>query len=105
MTESSKQRPPREFWVFDDGGPEFDRRVLDRPISANDVHVIEHSAYQSALDKIASLEKMIELSEKALEFISSGCLVPPDGGSPKFEDAINSANEAREQIKQMKAGK
>ena len=30
----------------------------------------------------------------ALEFIADGCLVPPDGGSPCFDDAIEAAREA-----------
>jgi len=33
---------------------------------------------------------------KALEFIASGCLVPPDGGSPTLEDAVERAQQALE---------
>lgn len=31
---------------------------------------------------------------KALEFIAGRCLVPPDGGSPKLEDAVEAAKAA-----------
>lgn len=40
------------------------------------------------------LESRIEKLRDALEFIKSGCLVPPDGGSPDLMDAVNSAKEA-----------
>lgn len=96
MTESSKQRPPREFWVFDDGAPEFDRRVLDRPISANDVHVIEASFAKE-------LEAKLAVAVKALEFYSS--YEPWNNyGTKALEDSGEVATSALEQIKQMKAG-
>lgn len=34
------------------------------------------------------------IMEAALRFIAGGCLVPPDGGSPCFDDAIDAAREA-----------
>jgi hypothetical protein len=36
----------------------------------------------------------IERLKGALAFIANGCLVPPDGGSPKLEDAVTAAKEA-----------
>lgn len=38
-------------------------------------------------------EELARLRE-ALEWIADGCLVPPDGGSPRLEDAVDAAREA-----------
>ncbi len=43
--------------------------------------------------------EMMKVVIDKLEFISSGCLVPPDGGSPDIMDAVNAAKEAMGAIK------
>lgn len=44
--------------------------------------------------RIAELEQLIQAKDDELTFINSGCLVPPDGGSPTIQDAIDSAAKA-----------
>lgn len=51
------------------------------------------------VETIKSLEQKLAIAVDALEFIESGCLVLPDGGSPELADAIISAREALEKIK------
>lgn len=56
--------------------------VLYEPDHEHDefMRVSEHTALRQAdLEKIAALRE-------ALEDIASGCLVPPDGGSPNLDD-------------------
>jgi hypothetical protein len=47
--------------------------------------------YHKAMAKIKTLSEQNEKLREGLEFIASGCLVPPDGGTPNFEDAIEAA--------------
>lgn len=47
---------------------------------------------------IKKLQKQNEIMRKALKFIQSGCLVPPDGGSPDLMDAVKCAEEALNKI-------
>lgn len=48
----------------------------------------------SLRDKVAKLEAANKVLREALDFISKGCLVPPDGGSPYLQDAIEEAQKA-----------
>lgn len=45
---------------------------------------------------IEELERENARLREALEFIRSGCLAPPDGGSPCLDDAISAARAALE---------
>ena len=57
----------------------------------------EHEQFVLASDHdrmVAEMQKRIAKLEAALKFIANGCLVPPDGGQPCFDDAIQSAREA-----------
>lgn len=53
-----------------------------------------------------TLAKAVKVLVDRLQFISQGCLVPPDGGSPKHpEDDIWSAREALAQAEALVEGK
>lgn len=49
--------------------------------------------------EVLDLIEKLQAAEAALFFISTGCLVPPDGGDPRFEDAITEAKEALRTIR------
>lgn len=51
---------------------------------------------QSEIDK---LEKELAVAVESLEFIETGCLVQPDGGSPDLMDAVKQARGALEKIR------
>lgn len=60
---------------------------------------LEHKPIEFA-EAIHALIAEIERLRGVLEFIANGCLVPPDGGSPRFEDAIEAARQALQQDKE-----
>lgn len=45
-------------------------------------------------ETVLRLLDTIEKYEAALKHIKNGCLVPPDGGQPNLQDAIDTAREA-----------
>jgi chromosome segregation ATPase len=50
--------------------------------------------YNQCMRAQDALRAEVERLRETLKFIASGCLVPPDGGEPRFEDAIDAAREA-----------
>lgn len=58
----------------------------------------DRDAYKASLTKLHKIcDEIIadrDRLREALDFIASGCLVPPDGGTPNFDDAIKCASEA-----------
>lgn len=64
-------------------------------VSALEAEVASHERYRElARSNLAETEWKKENARlrEALEFIAGGCLVPPDGGSPRLEDAIATAS-------------
>lgn len=64
---SDSQKPPRVCWVY----PEVFYKEEWRKQNRYDemVYMIEHSAYQSAIERIERLEKKLEIAKSALEHI------------------------------------
>lgn len=69
----SQQEKPKEFWITDNGGPQFETYISLKPYTASDIHVIEYSAYESqraelkkALDLIEELKKEIECGSQKI---------------------------------------
>lgn len=52
------------------------------------------TAIPALLDRIDELERVMGVMAEKLRFIQNGCLVPPDGGSPRIEDYMQSATES-----------
>ena len=50
---------------------------------------------------VARLLETVRIQAEALEFSKSGCLVPPDGGSPDVQDHINNASEALARVEKL----
>ena len=69
---------------------------LDNPKAKKDAEFDAHSRTD-----IPRLTKALRLAVEELEFIKSGCLVPPDGGQPKLEDAIKTASDALAEIEKV----
>jgi hypothetical protein len=54
-----------------------------------------------AVENIPRLTKALRLAVVELDFIKTGCLVPPDGGQPKLEDAVKAADEIIAEIEKV----
>jgi hypothetical protein len=72
------------------------------------ISIGDHFAGMSPDDFLAVVNgpqqsEALAIAVEALEFISDGCLVPPDGGSPRLTDAIQTACEALAKIREAKA--
>jgi hypothetical protein len=70
-------------------------------ISEGDIELVENASadLRKLLARVKELESNLAVAVEALEVISSGCLVPPDGGSPSLDDAITEARAALAKIR------
>ena len=88
-----------ERGICSTGGYADNRRNPDELAKENKCN----ADFIAASRNIASdLIRVIELAEEKLAFISDGCLVPPDGGSPDIYDYMKAANEALSEIRKLR---
>jgi predicted transcriptional regulator len=73
-------------------------KVMDKCFAAEIAELnAENAQLQEEYKKLFEQAKVENARlREALEFIRSGCLAPPDGGSPCLDDAISAARAALE---------
>ncbi len=86
---------------------------MTRPSLADEIRALgAHQGYRMTItdyqrgeaaenQRLAGLVELCAEMAEALEFIASGCLVPPDGGSPKPEDASDTAKDVLAKAREL----
>ena len=87
----------------DPNDEDYDAFIPDTYVAALEKKLAEEREKNLFIEKsqrilVASLQKQLAIAVEALDWIGGGCLVPPDGGTPYLEDAVDSAREALEKI-------
>lgn len=96
---TNQNRNRTEIWSKAIPGTRHDLTIVEMALSSDmDKDAAFISRSRTALPLLV---EMLEVAIGALEHIKEGCLVLPDGGSPRPEDAIEAAHDAISAIEKL----